>query len=508
MEKLAKSAFCVTCCMVLSKVLGLLREILLANRFGTTRIADAYSIAITLPSVIFAVFAGGFSNSYLPVYTRLDSPEKKQSFFCNVTTILTIFSIVFMVITVLGADIIAGILAPGFSGESLELVQMFIRIVAFILPFDTIFNQLSCQGQANEDFIFAEFCNSIIINLIIIGSIQLATVQSPGVLMWGYVMARVVAVGIFAVYLSRKWNVRYSWKFDVKDKNFSALVALAIPLGLSLLANQLNALVDKMFSSSLGEGITSAISYANRIQLLPYSLTVSVVLAVCYPRINKCFASKSKEEGLFYIQKASSIAMLLSVPVAIFILFFSNPLIKLIFERGAFTGQSTIITAECLLFYSIGIPFYALREIASKTLASNLRQRQIFKNTIISVLVNILLDWILVRYLNYRGLALATSIAGIVAFLLMNRDVRRIGLSLFDPVTFRDGAKIILSSIVSVAAAYVLNTRILTSVRFEVSMLCTFLLAGVLYFCLNCFVLKTNVVVWGVKLMLRSRKHD
>ena len=229
------------------------------------------------------------------------------------------------------------------------------------------------------------------INAVIIFSIIFATPSNPYLLAFGYVFSIILAT-IILIYYAFKVNItQYSFIFSPFDGNFVRLCMLAVPIGLSLFVNQINGVIDRIFSSSLGEGVTSALSYANRLQLLPYSLVVSVFILVCTPRINKYFAEFNYDQAMFYVKKAFMLSFYLSLPIVLILLFFSAPIIHIIFQRGAFTSQSTIITAECLFMYALGLPFYAFREIATTALTANLKKYAILKNTTIAVILNILM---------------------------------------------------------------------------------------------------------------------
>ena len=157
MSKLAKSATFITIMMVASKVLGLIREILLARYFGTGYVVDAYSIACTLPTILFAFYASGFSNSYIPVISRIDVEKDRIKFFNNSLSILLFISLIICTICFFFSSYIGKIMAPGFTGEARDTLVRFIRVIVFYLPFFTIFSMLCAHCSSEEDFIFPYF---------------------------------------------------------------------------------------------------------------------------------------------------------------------------------------------------------------------------------------------------------------------------------------------------------------------------------------------------------------
>ena len=491
MKKLTYSAIIITILLLLSKVLGLFREIVLADKFGASSVVDAYTIAISLPSVIFTVFASGFSNSYIPTYSRVDK-SKKDDFFNITITVLTLVSLFFSFVCFYFSELIVKVIAPGFRFEDYQMTVSFVRIISCIFPFMTVFNILSCQSQVKEHFIFVSFCDYIVINLVVIFSIYLAALLNTNILIYGYVFSMILATVLMGFYAKKYIINSYHFSIDVKNSDFYNLVKLAIPLGLSLVVNQLNAVVDKMFSSSMGEGITSALSYANRIQLIPFSLAVSVVLTVFYPRISHCFAYGNMDEGVKYLKESSLLALFIGIPVVGALCFFSEPVVRILFERGAFDAAATAVTSRCLLFYSIGIPFYSLREIASKALAANTQQKAILKNTIITFIFNIVLDCIFVQILGYRGLALATSISGLISFLLMYRDLTKQGIMIFDKHLVINTSKIFVDTVLCVLLGLFIFNRMAGIMSSNISIVITMVFSGLLYILVG-YILKISV---------------
>ncbi|MBR1495691.1 MAG: polysaccharide biosynthesis C-terminal domain-containing protein [Acidaminococcaceae bacterium] len=495
MGHLTKSAIIVAVLMVLSKGLGLLREILLAGYFGTTYIVDAYSVACILPSVLFTLFASGFSNSYIPVLARIKNEKEKLFFFSNTTCILTAFSIVVSVLCFVFADLITKLIAPGFKSEAAILTEAFIKIIVFHLPFFTVFNIFCAQSAADEDFNFSNFCNLIVVNLIIIISIYFAYQNSTLWLAYGYVFSMIFATVMLGCYLYKRGKIIH-FLFYPGDKNFLVLAKMAIPIGVSFLANQINAVADKIFSSTLGVGVTSALGYANRLQLLPYTLVVSVFVSICNPKMNRAFAVKDIDTALFYANKALMIAIYITFPIVLLLFFNAMPITMVLFQRGQFNSDSTIMTANCLKYYSLGMLFYAIRQIAANVLTANLKQQLILKNTITAVVTNVILNFLFIRFMGYTGLALSTSVAGCVAALLMLKDLKFMHLSLFNLEQVGDLIKIFGASITSIVLAkFTYCSFILLGFNYKITFFISVFIFTIVFIVLS-VVFNVNIVIW------------
>ena len=493
-KNLTRSAVWIAVLLIVSKFLGLAREILLAGRFGTSSVTDAYAVAVTLPTVLFTLFSKGFSESYIPIHTRLPR-EKQDRLFSNTLTLLELLSALVAVIAVLGAGFLAGLLAPGFQGETAELTAAFCRIIVLQFPISVLFALFSARLQAQEDFIAVNIVDSLLIHFILIVSVLLASAEHPAPLVYGHVVSTGAAGAVLAVYARRKYRLRWHWMADPHDTDFRALCSLAIPLGLSLLVDELNSMVDRMFSSGLGTGVTSALSYANRVQGLVMTLTTMLFIQVCYPRMNLYFAAGEKEKGSGYVQKALLIACYTSIPLVAMFTLYAQPIIRVIFQRGAFTDGSTAVTAVCLTLYALGIPFFSFRRILTNTLAANMRQKLILRNTVITVASNIALDFLLVRICGYRGLALATSLSGALAASLMYRDVRALQLPVFTRRQAADVIKYTLATACAAAVSLPVYRALLTAWSDELSALAAITVAGMVYVLVT-ILLKSELLIW------------
>ena len=495
MGNLAKSATGVLTIMLLSKGLGFLREILLAYQFGTSYIVDVYASSIALTSVIFTLFASGFSNSYVTVYARVQGEQAQKTFFNRAVTVLTLIATLLAVLCFLFRTEVAIFLAPGFDAVASELLAQFVGIIVVALPVMTIFNLLAAQLQTKESFVATAFCDYIVLNIVVIVAILLASPQNPYRLVYGDVCSWVLATLLLGFYSWKQYGVRYRPDISVKNPNFLMLCQLAIPLGASRLISELNGVSDRIFASLLGEGVTSALSYANRVQLIFYTLTTSVFLSVCYPRMNRYFAERDREMGMYYVRKAMMLAAYISIPATCGLFLFARPVTTLLFERGSFTAQSTAMTAGCLAFYALGIPFYALRETAAKALGANMEQRKILKNTAISVVFNILLNLALYRPLGHIGLALATSLTGLLVSVLALLDLWKMGLYMFQRDQIRDFIKIILVAAVSVSISVFIYRWLFPGLGNTVALLCAGGGAVVVYG-VGSVVTKMDIFLW------------
>lgn len=504
MSSLTKAAIWVFIINIASKILGLLKESILAYKFGTSSIVDAYTIAITFPTIIFAIIAGGINESFVPVITRIEGNEKKNNFINNLIVIMSCISIVILIICMMFNSQIVDILAPGFIGESRILSENFVLLISISIFPMVIFHIMTGLLNSEEKFIIVNVCNLVIANIVIIISIFIADKKHSYILIIGYIMSYIVSWFVVWIYAKRKTFFRFKFFVDLKSKEIKDLLKLAIPLGISLIVNQINAMVSRALASTIGTGVVSALNYANKVQLIFYSLVASVVISVCFPRINKCFAKNDYNAGMQYISKGFMIATLIGVPTAVVLFIFAEPITSLIFERGSFDSESTYITAGCLAFYAVGIPFYSYREILLRGLSANKKQKLILKNTIIAIMFNVLLSITLMEPFSYIGLALATSIAGIIASVLMYYDLHKLKLELFNYNMVIDILKICLCTVIMAIVGVMVYNYFERAISGIIALIISAILMVILYL-IGMIISKVEIFKWMLNSIFYKR---
>ena len=494
-KKLVNKAIAMFFIMIVSKALGFFRDVLLAYKFGTSDIVDAYTIAITLPNVLFAIFISGLNQSYLPYYTRISSKIRREEFFSNTLIIYVFTSILVTILGYLFRGLIASFLAPGFDTTRFELCVSYIGIIIWMFPFYIVFALMSTQLQTQENFSIANICDFVIVNVIIILSIIIANPSNDIILALGYTFSMMVACFILGLYFVSKGNIKFTPRLKGALLEFKSLLIVAIPVGLSFMVNQLNSVTDSIFSSMFNIGVTSGLNYANKIQSIFLTLTTTVFMTIVFPRLNYFFAKSKYSEGMYYIKKGILLSALLSIPFAAFMAVYSKELIILIFQRGAFNELSTAITSNCLSMYAIGIPFYAFVEIGSRTLTASMKQKLILRDTSIAVAFNIIADYVLMNTIGYAGLSMATSISGILLFLLYFRDIKEQGLICFNQDIVTEILKIIFVSIVAIIVSFIFRECLINNASLRLAILLTGIVFGIVYLLL-CIILKISILWW------------
>jgi len=251
--------------------------------------------------------------------------------------------------------------------------------------------------------------------------------------------SRILAIGIviglslqafFLILAAKKAGFRYTRTFKPGDRRIKELLIFSIPVIIGVSVNQVNVLVDKSIASGIAVGGISALGYAQVVNGFVQGIFVEPVSSVMYPSISRMAADGDMETLSETLGNAVVYVLLMILPAMTGILVLSGPITRLIFQRGAFSDEAAILTSTALFFYSIGHGAYALRDLTSRTFYALGDTGTPMKNSIFGMVLNIILNIVLSRYLGIGGLALATSIAAIVtAFILLISLGRRMPMA-------------------------------------------------------------------------------
>ena len=411
---------------ILTKTLGFLREITLSYYYGVSGITDAYLISLTIPSTIFAFIGIGLVTSYIPMYSSIikDKSEIVASRFTNnLISIIMIISTIVVVIVVIFTFPIVKLFASGFSGETLRLSVLFTRIGIVSIYFSGLIFLFNGFLQIKNDFIGPAIVG-IPLNLFIILSIIISANTNVIILSIGSALAVFIQF-LFLLPILRRKGYKYNFVFDLKDSYIKKMIFLSIPVIIGISVNQINIIVDRTLASQIIVGGISALSYANRINLFIQGIFVMSVATVFYPTISKMVVENNKSKLIKTISEAININSLLILPATIGLMVFAMPIVSIIFGRGAFNTDAITMTSSALFFYAIGMVGYGFREILSRIFYAYKDTKTPMINAAIAVVMNIILNLLLSKYMGINGLALATSISAIFCTVLLFISLRK-----------------------------------------------------------------------------------
>ncbi|SHJ54388.1 putative peptidoglycan lipid II flippase [Anaerobranca californiensis DSM 14826] len=421
-----KTALLLMILSILSKILGFTREITLSYFYGASNISDAYLISVTIPTVIFAFVGTALATSYIPMFNNISKNEgnkKAYDFSNNIINFLLIISTFIVILGLFFTESVVKLFASGFEGETLNLAVTFTTISIFGVYFTGLTYIFNSYLQIKNNFLIPAIVG-FPFNIIIILSIYISSKGNIIILSLGMLLA-IASQLIFLLPFSFKKGYRYNWVLNKKDPYLKQMIYLSIPVILGTSVNQINALVDRTIASRIAEGGISALNYANRLNGFVEGIFVISIATVMYPMISKMAAENNFKGLKRTLSEAINLVNILVIPATLGAMIFAEPVVRLLFGRGAFNERAIAMTSFALFFYSIGLIGKGLRLIISRAFYSMQDTKTPMINAAIGMVLNIILNIILSKYLGIGGLALATSIAAIFTTILLFISLRK-----------------------------------------------------------------------------------
>lgn len=411
---------------VISKILGFLREIVLAYFYGTSAVADAYIIAITIPGTIFAFIGAGIATGYIPLYSRIEkevSIERANRFTSNMINFVMVLCTIIAIIGLIFTVPIVKMFAAAFTGQTLATAVMITRFTIVGVYFTALVYIFTAYLNLKNSFLIPALVG-VPMNICVIAAIAISSKTNIEVLAIGTLISMAIQI-IFLAPFIRKTGYKHKMVLERKDEYLSKMIKLAIPVIIGISVNQVNTLVDRTIASTVSEGAIASLNYAVRLNGFVQGIFVMSIVTAMYPMISKMGADNNLDGLKNSLKEAIISISLLVIPVTVGAMIFSIPIVRLLFERGEFDSSATIVTAGALFFYAIGMIGYGLREVISKAFYSLQDTKTPMINAAVAVIINIVLCIILSRFMGINGLALSTSIAGILCTITLFISLRK-----------------------------------------------------------------------------------
>lgn len=421
-----KTALLLMIITVLSKLMGFARDMTLSYFYGASSITDAYLIAMTIPSVIFGFIGTGIATGYIPMYSKIENLEgsKESSRFTNnLINILVVISTILFIFGLIFTAPLVKLFASGFEGETLELAVKFTKISLAGMYFTGLISVFNGYLQLKDNYTIPALVG-FPLNLFTILAIILSSKGNIIILVIGTVIATASQL-LFILPFVYKKGYRYKPVFDLKDKHMKHMVYIALPVILGASVNQINVLVDRTIASRVAVGGITALNYANRLNGFVQGIFVLSITTALYPMISKMAAENNIDGLKKSISEAINGINLLVIPATIGSMIFAKPVVMLLFGRGKFDSEALAMTSVALVFYSVGMIGFGLREVLSRAFYAMQDTKTPAINAAIAVVLNIILNIILSRYMGIGGLALATSISAIIGTALLFISLRK-----------------------------------------------------------------------------------
>ena len=420
---LFKSTLIISLIVIASKVLGFVRDATIAAHFGASYQTDAFFFALSMPGI--PAISMSLSTVFLPRYvTHKLEHDKDDSdrFASNILTIGALVALIISLIAILLSPIIVKILAPGFDTQTQNLAIQYMRVITCTLFLIMVHYILLAILNANKVFGLPQL-SGIIINLIYIVLIPLG-VKRLGihVLLVSAVFGAIAQV-LYLWVLSRKF---FSYHMVLHyDEEVKTVFKLTVPVLLGNAIIQIHEIVDNFIGSTLPSGSISVLSYGLTLSNIVKTIIINAVSTVFYPLISEQSSKNNRESLTALITSTYEGLIVVLLPISLITIICNDEIVRIVYQRGTFSLESSRLTSSVLLCYAIGFLFSGIREISSKVLYTFNKMSLVTKCGAVAVIINIVLSYVLSKTMGVGGVALATSISECIAAVFLMHVVKR-----------------------------------------------------------------------------------
>lgn len=465
-----RSGLLVMIITMVSRVLGLVRAGIIAYYFGASAMTDAFFSAFKISNFFRQLLGeGALGSSFIPLYNeRIESEgeENSKQFIYSILNLLFVFStIVTILMIIFSQGIIDGIVS-GFPDETKIIASRLLKIMSVYFVFISL-SGMVCAILNNFKQFAVPASTSIFFNLaIILASMYFGKTYGIDALAYGVVIGGLFQ---FLVVLPAFFKIMkgYSFKIDWKDPYLKKIFIMICPMLIGIVARQVNTIVDQMFASYLAEGGVSALENATRLYLLPVGVFGVSISTVIFPALSKAMSKNDLDGATDNIVKGLNILLFLIIPSTAVLTFYAPEVIRLTLSYGKFDEEAVRVTSQALLYYSLGLYFYTAIYLMTRAFYSVKNSKYPVKFSIISIVINIVLNFLLIKSMAYRGLALSTSIASGVNFFLLLIVFRRKYINFSLKKSYIFFIKTFIITAIALIASYKIDNTIIKLVVFS-----------------------------------------
>ncbi len=433
---IAKSAGTVGIAVMCSRVLGLVREQIFAAMFGAGFAYDAFVVAFRIPNLLRDLFGeGALSAAFVTIFSKYDTNRTQEETWRLASNVLVFFAIILSLITLLGiylARPLVDLLAPDFAKVSGK-AELTATLTVIMLPF-LVFISLAAvvMGMLNtKGRFFVPAMASSFFNLgSIVGGVGLALLlprygqpaivgMACGTLIGGAMQLGVQVPTLF------KTGFRFFPHLNLRDPGLHSILKLMVPATIGLSATQINIFVNTSFAASCAEGSVSWLNYAFRLVQLPIGL-FGVAFSIAIMPVMARHAAK-KDVAAMRGTLVSSLTMVscLTIPATAGLTLLAEPIIRLIFEHGAFTALDTVATAQTLTLYAAGLMAYSANKILVPVFYALDNTKYPVIASFLAVLANIIIINLTINAFQHLAIALSTSCTMFLNFFFLSAVLYR-----------------------------------------------------------------------------------
>ena len=438
---------------IISRLLGYLRDILIAIFLGTSLIADVFFVAFRIPNTFRRLFAEGtFNAAFVPIYTSETTKGKNQAnkFANEIFNILFLGLLILVLVIEIFMPTFVGLIAPGFvsDSEKIKLATDLTRITFPFLLFVSLASFFAAILNSHNKFAAASAA-PIILNLVLIGMLIFGKYLGDEIiyyLSYGVSFAGLLQLLFLYKYVSKYYSLKLNFKFKINSKVrffFKRLLPSIFSSGVT----QINILVGTIIASFQASAV-SYLYYADRIYQINLAIAGIAIGVVVLPQLSKHVFLKKKNKILLIQNKALELSMFLSLPASVALFIGSEEIISGLFGYGSFDYKAILNSAHALYYFGLGLPAFALIKVFSTFFFANNDTKTPFYISLISVILNICISLYYFKDIGFIIIPIATTISSWFNSIILFVFLKNKKLFNFNNIFWKKFFKIIFASVI------------------------------------------------------------
>lgn len=404
---------------ILAKLASFISEAVLAGYLGTTYRSDAYYMVSSIKDVIYPMLSVGIWKVFLPVYKEKISLKKLQEadrVADKTITFFTLVSFVAVLIIVCFANTVVSIVAPGFSGETRALCIRLVRISSPMYVLIIASAVYATMLQCHDKFLGSQIREVATHIPTIIAAVFFYKRFGIDAMAYALVIGGVVRLLVEFPFVD--WGYKYKPDFHFRGTEFITMLKRLPSALVSEGVTQINTLIDKAMGSTLATGTISGLNYAHKLMNVFSGLLSTAITTALYPQMIELIALKEKQKLKHLMELIINVFSMIMIPVTIACILCRTEIVSLAFERGSFNADSVALTAGVFAAYIISVFFSACNTVINNLFYGYGNTVIPMKISIVNLLINVILNIVLIKFLGVNGLALATSLSAIFSFFI------------------------------------------------------------------------------------------
>jgi putative peptidoglycan lipid II flippase len=403
------------------KIVSMMKELVVAASFGTGDAIDAFLIAFLVPSFAINVIGGSFNAAFIPTYIQVREKEgvvSAQSLFSSIMVWSIVLLAAATLIMVLAAPYYLPLIASGFNAEKIALTRRLLYIlspIVMVYGINTIWGSVLNAGER-----FALVAITPALTPAVITVFMLVGVRAWGIvaLTLGTVCGMAMEAAILGIALTRKGvSLRPEW--HGMDSHMRQVAGQYLPMILASFILSSTSMINQGMAAILGPGSVAVLNYGNKLVAVLIGLATTALGTAVIPYFSGMVARNDWAGIRHTLKRYLGLIFTAAIPLTILLILISEPVVRIIYQRGSFTDADTHLVAQIQALFALQIPFYVAGIIVVRLISSALANHILVIGNIISVVLSVSLNYLFMKKLGVAGIALSTSCVLLVSFLFL-----------------------------------------------------------------------------------------